>query len=63
MFFMLPNSKGGLQDLLNNLNVLNIKRELLAMDLLEVVVSIPKFKFRFQSRMVQALKEVRKCSM
>lgn len=58
MFLLLPNSKGGLEDLLNSVSVTSLKRELLAMDQLQVAIAIPKFKFRFQSRMTQVLKEV-----
>lgn len=58
MFFLLPNSKGGIQHLVENLSLTSIKRELLSMDQVSVAVSIPKFKFRFQSKMEQVLQQV-----
>lgn len=58
MFFVLPNSKDGLLNLLPKLSLINLKRELFAMEELEVAVSIPKFKFEFHSRLAQVLQKV-----
>lgn len=58
MFFILPNSNDGLQSLLAKLDLVTLKRELFAMEEVEVAVSIPKFKFEFQSRLAQVLQKV-----
>lgn len=58
MFIVLPYSKGGLQDLINNLNVQVLRRSINAMETYIVELTLPKFKFDFQSRFAQFLKEV-----
>ncbi|KAG5895061.1 hypothetical protein JTB14_021028 [Gonioctena quinquepunctata] len=57
MFFILPNSRKGLPDLLRNINLSKITEALYDMDKRVVDVHIPKFKFNFLANLAEPLKE------
>lgn len=48
-FIVLPNSKGGLSELMNSINLYTLKKQLYIMDERKVDVVIPKFKFEFSA--------------
>uniref|UniRef100_A0A6M2DSG5 Putative serpin n=1 Tax=Xenopsylla cheopis TaxID=163159 RepID=A0A6M2DSG5_XENCH len=57
--FILPNTmRNGLQHLQQNLNAQLLRQQLWLMDEVELNVTIPKFKFDFKARLVDALKEM-----
>ncbi|CAH1112898.1 unnamed protein product [Psylliodes chrysocephalus] len=57
MFIVLPNSKGGLNSLIRQIHLGNLKNMLYMMDKRPVQVKIPKFKFDFQARFSKTLQE------
>lgn len=58
MFFVLPSTKAGLRNLVDSINVYNIRETLYSLDPSEVLISIPKFKFRYQVTFTDILQEV-----
>ncbi|KAJ8961974.1 hypothetical protein NQ314_005754 [Rhamnusium bicolor] len=57
MIIVLPNSKGGLPSLLRKINVYSLKNLLYLMDKRTVKITLPKFKFDFQSRLKSTLQK------
>ncbi|KAG5892828.1 hypothetical protein JTB14_033392 [Gonioctena quinquepunctata] len=57
MFIILPNSKGGLPMLMKSISLYTLKNLLYLMDMRLVEIRLPKFKFDFQARLSQPLKD------
>lgn len=58
MYFILPNSKGGLSNLLDNINLASLKRQLYLLENRTVDIVLPKFKFEFGTSFTQILQDV-----
>ncbi|CAG9759393.1 unnamed protein product [Ceutorhynchus assimilis] len=57
MFFILPFSKGGLPNLIKNINLLTLHRELYYLAKTPVLVTIPKFSFKLKASYKDILKQ------
>ncbi|XP_045481195.1 uncharacterized protein LOC123685563 [Harmonia axyridis] len=57
MFIVLPNSKGGLNNLLKKINLKILKQNLYYMDYVPVDVILPKFRFDFKAKLTRILRE------
>lgn len=57
LFMVLPNSKGGLPDLLHKLNLQTLKKNLYFLDEVPVDVILPKLDFEFKIKMNKILEE------
>ncbi|KAK9889266.1 hypothetical protein WA026_004545 [Henosepilachna vigintioctopunctata] len=57
MFIVLPNSKGGLNSLLQKINLDSLKRNFYFMDYVPVEVTLPKLKFDFKVQFTHILEE------
>ncbi|XP_044764996.1 uncharacterized protein LOC123321453 [Coccinella septempunctata] len=57
MFLVLPNSKGGLNTLLKNINLDTLKQNLYYMDYVPVDVTLPKLNFDFKVKLTRILQE------
>ncbi|CAH1153432.1 unnamed protein product [Phaedon cochleariae] len=57
MFFILPNSLGGLPELMKKIHLGTISELLYSLDKRVVEVNIPKFKFNFLAKLADTLKE------
>lgn len=58
MYFVLPRTRGGLDDLVKNINPFVLTRHIRLMQDLPVEVQIPKFKFDFTSHLETTLREL-----
>ncbi|KAF2884871.1 hypothetical protein ILUMI_21290 [Ignelater luminosus] len=58
MYFVLPNTKGGLPDLLDIINLVSLKRQLQFMDNRTVDIVIPKFKFEYATSFTKILQDM-----
>lgn len=58
MFILLPKTKGGLDELTNDLENDQLKRMQWMMDEVKVKVTIPKFKFDFENNIKETLKKL-----
>ncbi|CAH1118824.1 unnamed protein product [Phaedon cochleariae] len=56
MFIVLPNSRGGLPNLMKSININSLKDAMFTLDLQSVDVRLPKFKFDFQAKLGQTLR-------
>lgn len=59
MYFILPRTVGGIDELVKNINPFVLTRHVWLMQDLPVDVKIPKFKFDFTSHLESTLREVR----
>ncbi|RZC35848.1 serpin B6, partial [Asbolus verrucosus] len=57
LFILLPNSKGGLPELIKKVSLTAVKKQLYMLEKVPVKVRLPKFKFNFQARFTQTLQE------
>ncbi|KAJ8981485.1 hypothetical protein NQ317_007011 [Molorchus minor] len=57
MFILLPNSLGGLPNLIRRINLNTLSSLLYSLEKRTVVVNIPKFKFNFKAKMAEVLKQ------
>lgn len=58
MFIVLPNTKGGLDNLIKKISVSSLHRNLVYLEESLVEVNIPKFRFNYQAKFTEVLKEV-----
>lgn len=59
MFFVLPLATGGLQNLIDRIDLTTLHRQLHFMDKRDVLVSIPKFSFKLKASYTDVLKQVK----
>lgn len=59
MFFVLPLATGGLQNLIDRIDLTTLHRQLHFLDKRDVLVSIPKFSFKLKASYTDVLKQVK----
>lgn len=59
MFFVLPLATGGLQNLIDRIDLTTLHRQLHFMDKRDVLVSIPKFSFKLKASYTDVLRQVK----